>query len=78
MDSGLLRQDKISRGYNSCLGEVLGPQRKDVTRFTETNLDHKAHKTSNDYWETDGVRDLNETLTGRTRFTLLKPLALPG
>ena len=44
----------------------------DVTRTTHTNLDVKQDKRIDDYWNTDGSRDLSDPWTGFTQFTLLE------
>ena len=48
----------------------------DVSRTTHTNLDVKQEKRIDDYWNTDGSRDLSDPLIGFTQFTPLeeKPL----
>ena len=43
----------------------------DVTRTTETSLDVMLEKNVNDYWNVDGDRELLETWTCFTRFTVL-------
>ena len=43
----------------------------DVTRTTHTNLDVKQEKRIDDYWNIDGSRDLSDSWTGFTQFTLL-------
>ena len=43
----------------------------DVTRTTHTNLDVKQEKRIEDYWNIDGSRDLSDSWTGFTQFTLL-------
>ena len=42
----------------------------DVTRTTHTNLDVKQEKRIDDYWNIDGSRDLSDSWTGFTQFTL--------
>ena len=42
----------------------------DVSRTTHTNLDVKQEKPIDDYWNTDGSRDLSDPWTGFTQFTL--------
>ena len=44
----------------------------DVTRTTHTNLDVKLEKRIDDYWNIDGSRDLSDSWTGFTQFTLLE------
>ena len=44
----------------------------DVTRTTHTNLDVKQEKRIDDYWNIDGSRDLSDSWTGFTQFTLLE------
>ena len=44
----------------------------DVFRTTHTNLDVKQEKRIDDYWNIDGSRDLSESWTGFTQFTLLE------
>ena len=44
----------------------------DVTRTTHTNLDVKQEKRIDDYWNIDGSRDLPDSWTGFTQFTLLE------
>ena len=43
----------------------------DVSRTTHTNLDVKQEKRIDDYWNIDGSRDLSDSWTGFTQFTLL-------
>ena len=43
----------------------------DVTRTTHTSLDVWWEKQIDDYWNVDGERELSDTWTGFTRFTLL-------
>ena len=42
----------------------------DVSRTTRTNLDVKQEKRIDDYWNIDGSRDLSDSWTGFTQFTL--------
>ena len=44
----------------------------DVSRTTHTNLDVKQEKRIDDYWNTDGSRDLSDPWTGFTQFTLVE------
>ena len=44
----------------------------DVSRTTHTNLDVKQEKRIDDYWKIDGSRDLSDSWTGFTQFTLLE------
>ena len=44
----------------------------DVTRTTHTNLDLKQEKRIDDYWNIDGSRDLSDSWTGFTQFTLFE------
>ena len=43
----------------------------DVSRTTHTNLDVMQEKRVDDYWNIDGSRDLSDSWTGFTQFTLL-------
>ena len=43
----------------------------DVSRTTPTNLDVMQESRIDDYWNIDGSRDVSESWTGFTRFTLL-------
>ena len=43
-----------------------------VSRTTHTNLDVKQEKRIDDYWNIDGSRDLSDSWTGFTQFTLLE------
>ena len=43
----------------------------DVTRVTHTALDVLQESRLDDYWNIDGARDLSDSWTGFTRFTLL-------
>ena len=43
----------------------------DVTRTTHTNLDVMQESRIDDYWDIDGSRDLSDSWTGFTQFTLL-------
>ena len=44
----------------------------DFSRTTHTNLDVKQEKRIDDYWNIDGSRDLSDSWTGFTQFTLLE------
>ena len=44
----------------------------DVSRTTRTNLDVMQERRIDDYWNIDGSRDLSDSWTGFTQFTLLK------
>ena len=44
----------------------------DVTRNTRTSLDVMLEKNMDDYWNVDGDRELSDTWTRFTRFTILK------
>ena len=44
----------------------------DVSRTTHTNLDVKQEKRIDDYWNIDESRDLSDSWTGFTQFTLLE------
>ena len=44
----------------------------DVSRTTHTNLDVKQEKCVDDYWNIDGSRELSDSWTGFTQFTLLE------
>ena len=50
----------------------------DVSRTTHTNLDVKQERRIDDYWNTDGSRDLSDPWTGFTQFTLLEEKPLDG
>ena len=43
----------------------------DVSRTTQTNLDVMQERRIDDYWNIDGSRDLSDSWTGFTQFTLL-------
>ena len=43
----------------------------DVTRSTHTDLDVAQEKRTDDYWNVDGDRNVSDSWTGFTRFTLL-------
>ena len=43
----------------------------DVLRTTHTNLDVMQESRIDDYWNIDGSRDLSDSWTGFTQFTLL-------
>ena len=43
----------------------------DATRATRTTLDVMLERRTNDYWDVDGHRDLSDSWTGFTRFTML-------
>ena len=43
----------------------------DVARTTRTNLDVKQERRIDDYWNIDGSRDLSDSCTGYTQFTIL-------
>ena len=51
---------------------TIPPKYFDVTRTTQTNLDVKQEKRIDDYWNIDGSRDLFDSWTGFTQFTLLE------
>ena len=44
----------------------------DVSRATRTNLDVKQERRINDFWNIDGSRDVSDSWTGFTQFTLLE------
>ena len=44
----------------------------DVSRTTKTNLDVKQERRIDEYWNIDGSRDLSDSWTGFTQFTLLE------
>ena len=44
----------------------------DVSRTTRTNLDVKQERRIDDYWNIDGSRDLSDSWTSFTQFTLLE------
>ena len=44
----------------------------DVSRTTHTNLDVKQEKRIDDYWNIDGSKDLSDSSTGFTQFSLLE------
>ena len=44
----------------------------DVSRTTQTNLDVMQERRIDDYWNIDGSRDLSDSWTGFTQFTLLE------
>ena len=44
----------------------------DVSRTTRTNLDVQKERRIDDYWNFDGSRDLSDSWTGFTQFTLLE------
>ena len=44
----------------------------DVSRTTRTNSDVKQERRIDDYWNIDGSRDLSDSWTGFTQFTLLE------
>ena len=44
----------------------------DVSRTTRTNLDVMQERRIDDYWNIDGWRDLSDSWTGFTQFTLLE------
>ena len=43
----------------------------DVTRTTQTTVDVMQESRINQYWNIDGSRDLSDSCTGFTQFTLL-------
>ena len=50
----------------------------DVSRTTHTNLDVVQESRIDDYWNIDGSRDLSDSWTGFTQFTLLEEKAPDG
>ena len=50
----------------------------DVSRTTRTNLDVKQERRIDDYWNVDGSRDLSDSWTGFTQFTLSEEKPLDG
>ena len=50
----------------------------DVSRTTHTNLDVKQEKRIDDYWNVDGSRDLSDSWTSFTQFTLLEETLSDG
>ena len=63
-ESGFTRREKNHSLFHWCTF--------DVTRTTHTNLDVKQAKRIDDYWNIDGSRDLSDSCTGFTQFTLLE------
>ena len=49
----------------------------DVSRTTKTNMDVTQESLIDDYWNTDGSRDLSDSWTGFTEFTPLEERNLP-
>ena len=47
------------------------PYSYEVPRTTQTNLDVMLERRIDDYWNIDGARDLSDSWTGFTQFTLL-------
>ena len=47
------------------------PKYIDVSRTTHTNMDVMQESRIDDYWNIDGSRDLSDSWTGFTQFTLL-------
>ena len=47
----------------------------DVSRTTDTNLYVKQERRIADYWNIDGSRELSDTWTGFTQFTLLEKIS---
>ena len=43
----------------------------EVTRSTDATLDVMSEKRMDDFWNVDGDRELSDTWTGFTRFTVL-------
>ena len=56
----------------------IPPKYVDVSRTTRTNLDVKQERRIDDYWNIDGSRDLSESWTGFTQFTLLEEKLADG
>ena len=50
----------------------------DVSRTTRTNFDVMQERRIDDYWNIDGSRDLSDSWTGFTQFTLLEEKAPDG
>ena len=50
----------------------------DVSRNTRTNLNVKQKRRIDDFWNIDGSRDLSDSWTGFTQFTLLDEKPLDG
>ena len=50
----------------------IPPKYIDVSRTTHTNLDVMQESHIDDYWNIDGSRDLSDSWTGFTQFTLLE------
>ena len=50
----------------------------DVSRIALSNLDVKQENRIDDYWNIDGSRDLSDSWTGFTQFTLLDEKAPDG
>ena len=50
----------------------------DVTRTTDTTLDVTSERNIDDYWNVDGDRELLDTWTGSTRFTILSEKSPDG
>ena len=50
----------------------IPPKYIDGSRTTHTNMDVKQERRIDDYWNIDGSRDLSDSGTGFTQFTLLE------
>ena len=50
----------------------------DVSRTTQTNMDVVEESRIDDYWNIDGSRDLSDSWTGLTQFTLLSEKPIYG
>ena len=50
----------------------------DVSRTTRTNFDVMQERRIDDYWNIDGSRDLSDSWTGFTQFTVLEEKAPDG
>ena len=80
MISGLLRVNYIYRHHVEPRVRLYVPREEsfpipprciDVTRATSTTLDVMLERRVDDYWNIEGNRDLSDSWTGFTRFTIL-------
>ena len=81
MTSGPCQENFIHRHHVEPRVKLYSPREEsfpihlkyiDVSRTTHTNLDVKQEKCIDDYWNIDGSRDLSDSWTGFTQFTLLE------
>ena len=81
-DYWTMTSDVLVRNHEDERTELFSPEGMDlpvpikcldVTRRTETDSDHLADKSVEDYWVNNGTKRLSQTWRGRTVFRIRRP-----